>query len=101
MNARDLATLTHVMVSTRDRRASLTALGATLAGVLAAPLATGAKQSAAEKCKRRCRQQELRCQEAVAARCLNQDCVDAFSPCCTFLRTCNAAGLINCLFDEL
>jgi hypothetical protein len=102
MRATPVTALTREVTPARDRRASLTALGAAaLAGILMKPLAADAKLSAAEKCKRRCRRQELRCEEAVAARCGSQECEDTFRPCCTFLRTCSTSGLMNCLFDAL
>jgi hypothetical protein len=101
MNAPAFAARIREPALTRDRRASLTALGAALAAVLTVPRPGKAKPSAAEKCKRRCRRQENACNAAVMARCVSQMCEDAFLPCCTFLRTCNTAAFVNCVFDIL
>jgi hypothetical protein len=55
MSTRNVADLTRETSPAHDRRASVAALGAALAGVLAAPLGADAKLTVGEKCKRRCR----------------------------------------------
>ena len=78
------------------RRTSLLALGGAVLAGAAAPAVSGGK--AGEKAKKKCRRQGKQCRAFATAECGNdQECLDAFLPCCAFFARCQAGRGLPCL----
>ena len=81
------------------RRTSLVALIASgVAGALALPQATDAKQSVAKKAKKKCKKQEGQCVVSLSPIC-NGDpgCTAVIQQCCDFTSRCDIAGFFTCV----
>jgi hypothetical protein len=86
------------------RRASLLTLGAAGLAGLAGPIAADARKKG--KGKDKCKKQVGTCQEGLADLCLVafgadsvEACLDAFGPCCEFLKGCNTAQAFACAVE--
>jgi len=101
-------TLARQAAAVHNRRASLTALGATLlAAAATAPFAatTDAKKKKKTKIskdvKKVCAQQVAACQNGWQQACDGNETCLSLATCCSFLKTCDAAGQIKCITDIL
>ncbi len=118
MNAHAFDEVARQTTESVSRRSSLLALGAAaLSGSLALPGVTAAKQGrkgknngngkgkGKGKGKDKCKAQVGKCEDGIADLCLaifgedSQECRDLFSPCCQFLRGCDAAKAFACAVD--
>jgi hypothetical protein len=80
-----------------SRRASLSALSGAAMAIASAPTVTSAGK-AGKKANRKCRRQGKQCRAFATAECGDdQECLDAFLPCCAFFSRCQAEPGLPCL----
>ena len=102
-------TLARKTAAVHNRRASLTALGATLlAAAATAPFATSTsakkkkkKGKVSKDVKKICAQQVGFCKTGWTTACGDSDVCKSLAGCCDFLKTCDAAAQVKCMTDIL
>lgn len=85
-----------------SRRKSMMALGGmALAAALAETKSvSGKKKRAKKQVKKKCKRQVLACRNFFSGFCTGiPECEDEFFPCCDQLATCDAGGMLTCLFS--
>jgi hypothetical protein len=99
----------NALARTASRRGPLLALGgAGLAAALTSAFGAVAKpkagKTARKKVKSKCKAQVGQCDLAFSISCTEAPDLDAcrqtFLPCCAFLGTCNAGGLLKCIAES-
>jgi hypothetical protein len=91
--------------SVHDRRAALKALGAAaVVAALAAPRTADAGKSgkqAKKQALKKCKKQVGACNNEWEKACEGNELCLSLAKCCSFLKTCDAAGQIKCITDIL
>jgi hypothetical protein len=107
MTTSPIDALARQAAAVHNRRASLTALGATLlAAAATAPFAamTSAKKKkskVSKDVKKVCAKQVGFCKTGWTTACGDSETCVALAGCCDFLRTCDAAAQVKCMTDIL
>jgi hypothetical protein len=103
MSESTIDTLARQAGMSRDRRASLKALGATLlVAAVAAPRGAEAGSSskkAKKAVKKACGKQVSPCKSGWTAACGDNETCQQLAACCDFLKTCDSASQIKCITD--
>jgi hypothetical protein len=95
-------TLARQAGTVRNRRASLKALGAiAVVGALSAPRAAEAGKSSKKAALKKCKKQVSACKSEWEKACEGDETCLSLATCCSFLKTCDAAGQIKCITDIL
>lgn len=103
MSESTIDTLARQAGASRDRRASLKALGATLlVAAVAAPrdaAAGSASKKAKKAVKKACTKQVNPCKSGWTAACGDNETCQQLAACCDHLATCDSASQIKCVTD--
>ena len=102
MEERAFDTIARHASSAHDRRASLKALGAAaVVAALSAPGVAVAGKSSKKSSKKLCKKQVAACKDGWEKACGGDETCLSLATCCSFLKTCDAAGQIKCITDIL
>ena len=107
MDEQTIESLARHAAAVQDRRGSLKILGAAaLAAAASAPLAAEAGK-AGKKAKKKCKKQGNPCRAFAEEICdllappNEQECKDAFKPCCASIQKCKGPAFFSCVEEQL